>query len=74
MLQVLKNVLFSMVFLRQIPIKFDDAYTVAVTNKSVPNLTFTAQYATVSNVVATNTEDVNLLLCGCRLYFTNEWL
>lgn len=40
--------------------KFDDAYTVAVINKSVPNLTFTAQYATVSDVVATNTEDVSL--------------
>lgn len=40
--------------------QFDDAYTIAVINKSVPNLTFTAQYATVGDVVAANTENVNL--------------
>lgn len=40
--------------------QFDNAYTVAVINKSIPNLTLTGQYAQVGDIVATNTKDVNL--------------
>lgn len=40
--------------------QFDDAYTIAVINKSIPNLTLKGQFATVSDVVASNTKDVNL--------------
>ncbi|MCD8544433.1 MAG: porin, partial [Sulfurospirillum cavolei] len=38
--------------------QFDDAYTLALINKSISNLTLTAQYANVGDVVATNTKDV----------------
>lgn len=40
--------------------QFDDAYTIAVINKSVPNLTLTGQFATFNDVVVSNTKDVNL--------------
>lgn len=40
--------------------QFDDAYTLALINKSISNLTLTAQYANVGDVVATNTKDVDL--------------
>ncbi|WP_263831766.1 OprD family porin [Sulfurospirillum oryzae] len=39
---------------------FDDAYTLAIINKSIPNLTLTAQYAWAGDVVVTNTQDVNM--------------
>ena len=40
---------------------FDDAYTLAVINKSIPNLTFTAQYASANDVNSgTNIKDVNM--------------
>lgn len=40
--------------------QFDDAYTIAVINKSIPNLTLKGQFATVNDVVASNTQDVTL--------------
>lgn len=39
---------------------FDDAYTVAVINKSIPNLILTGQYAWAGDVKVTNTKDVNM--------------
>ncbi len=40
---------------------FDDAYTIAVINKSVPNLTLTAQYASANDVNSgTNIKDVTM--------------
>lgn len=40
---------------------FDDAYTLAVINKSIPNLTVTAQYASANDVNSgTNVKDVNM--------------
>ena len=41
--------------------KFDDAYTVAVINKSIPNLTLTGQYAWAGDVNSgINTKDVDI--------------
>ena len=40
---------------------FDDAYTLAIINKSIPNLTFTGQYASANDVNSgTNIKDVDM--------------
>lgn len=39
---------------------FDNAYTIMAVNKSIQNLTLTAQYVAISDVVRTNTKDVDV--------------